>query len=132
MTSEPDPEIVALATKLFSFARDGETEQLGAYVDAGVDPNLTNQNGDTLVMLAAYHGHASTVQALLARGADPDRPNDRGQTPLAGAVFKDEPEVIRALVAGGADPEAGHPSPVATAEMFGRPDLRALLHADTE
>ena len=132
MTNEPSPEIVALATKLFGFARDGETEQLAAYVDAGVDANLSNQSGDSLVMLAAYHGHAATVRALLARGADPDRANDRGQTPLAGAVFKDEPDVIAALIAAGADPDAGHPSPVATAQMFERPDLLALLRGDTE
>lgn len=125
--SQPDDEVIEFATKLFGLARDGDAEQLAAYVDAGVDPNLSNQKGDSLVMLAAYHGHASTVAALLERGADPDRLNDRGQTPLAGAVFKDEPHVIIALVAGGADPEAGRPSAVATAQMFEREDLLALL-----
>lgn len=131
MSAEPDPEIVALATKLFGFAREGRTDELAAYVDAGVDANLTNQSGDSLVMLAAYHGHAATVRALLDRGADPDRANDRGQTPLAGAVFKDEPDVITALLAAGADPDGGQPSPVATAEMFQRPDLLALLRGDS-
>lgn len=132
MTAEPDPEVVALATKLFGLAREGATAQLAAYVDAGVDANLCNHKGDSLVMLAAYHGHADTVRALLDRGADPDRANDRGQTPLAGAVFKDEPEVIAALLAAGADPDAGHPSPLATAQMFERPDLLALLRPDSE
>jgi ankyrin repeat protein len=92
-----------------------------------VNPNLANHQGDSLVMLAAYHGHAATVAALLAHGADPNRPNDRGQTPLAGAVFKDEPDVISALVAGGADPRAGQPSAVAPAQMFECADLLALL-----
>ena len=123
----PDEEVVEFAGKLFGLAREGATEQLTAYVEAGVDPNLANHKGDSLVMLAAYHGHAATVGALLARGADPNRPNDRGQTPLAGAVFKDEPDVISALVAGGADPHAGQPSAAATARMFERPDLLALL-----
>jgi ankyrin repeat protein len=124
---QPDDELIEFATKLFGLAREGEAEQLAAYVDAGVDPNLSNHKGDSLVMLAAYHGHAAAVTALLERGADPNRPNDHGQTPLAGAVFKDEPDVIRALLAGGADPEAGQPSGVATAQMFERPDLLALL-----
>jgi uncharacterized protein len=124
---QPDDEVIAFATKLFGLAREGEAEQLAAYVDAGVDPNLSNHKGDSLVMLAAYHGHAAAVAALLERGADPNRPNDHGQTPLAGAVFKDEPDIISALVAGGADPEAGQPSAVATAQMFERPDLLALL-----
>lgn len=76
-----------------------DTEALTAYVEAGVPANLTNDRGDTLLMLAAYHGHAGTVAALVAREADPDRANDRGQTPLAGAVFKGEDAVIDALLA---------------------------------
>lgn len=80
-------------------------------------------------MLAAYHGHPQTVRTLLARGADPNRLNDRRQTPLAGAVFKTEPEVVRLLVAAGADPHAGQPSAMATATVFERPDLAALLSA---
>ncbi len=92
-----------------------------------MDPNLANHKGDSLLMLAAYHGHADTVAALLARGADPNRVNDRGQTPLAGAIFKDEADVVSALVAGGADPDAGQPSATATAQLFERADLLALL-----
>jgi ankyrin repeat protein len=126
---QPDDEVIEFATKLFGLAREGDVKQLVAYLDAGVDANLSNHKGDSLVMLAAYHGHAATVSALLAHGADPNRPNDRGQTPLAGAVFKDEPDVITALVAGGADPEAGQPSAVATAQMFERADLLALLRS---
>ncbi|MFE2376313.1 ankyrin repeat domain-containing protein [Streptomyces sp. NPDC059398] len=129
MSEAPDPEVVELATKVFDLARQGETTALAAYVDAGVPANLTNDRGDTLVMLAAYHGHAVTVEALIARGAEADRANDRGQTPLAGAVFKGEDAVIRALLAGGADPEAGTPSAVDTARMFGKTELVELFGA---
>ncbi|CAM5570125.1 ankyrin repeat domain-containing protein [Streptomyces griseus] len=120
MSETPDPEVVELATKVFDLARAGDTEALTAYVEAGVPANLTNDRGDTLLMLAAYHGHAATV---VARDADPDRANDRGQTPLAGAVFKGEDAVIDALLAGGADPAAGTPSALDTARMFGKADL---------
>ncbi|MFE9609479.1 ankyrin repeat domain-containing protein [Streptomyces sp. NPDC006012] len=129
MSEAPDPDVVELATKIFDLARRGRTEALVAYVDAGVPANLTNDRGDSLVMLAAYHGHAEAVRALLARGAEPDRANDRGQTPLAGAVFKDEPEVIKALLDGGADPAAGTPSAVDTARMFGRTELLEMFGA---
>jgi hypothetical protein len=124
---EPDDDIIELATRLFNMARAGDTAQLTTYVDAGVDPNLTNHKGDSLVMLAAYHGHADTVRALLEHGADANRANDRGQTPLAGAVFKGETEVVRVLLDGGGDPDAGHPSALATARMFERDDLVALF-----
>ncbi|WP_425836351.1 ankyrin repeat domain-containing protein [Streptomyces fractus] len=127
MSEAPDPEVVELATKIFDLARRGETEALVGYVDAGVPANLTNDRGDTLVMLAAYHGHAEAVRALLERGADANRANDKGQTPLAGAVFKGADDVIRALLDGGADPAAGTPSAVDTARMFGKTELVDLF-----
>ncbi|MGW2017184.1 ankyrin repeat domain-containing protein [Streptomyces sp. NPDC001927] len=127
MSETPDPEVIELASKVFELARTGDAEALAAYVDAGVPANLTNDRGDSLVMLAAYHGHADAVAALLARGAEPDRANDRGQTPLAGAVFKGEDAVVRALLAGGANPEAGTPSAVDTARMFGKAELLELF-----
>src|SRR5688572_17567685 len=127
MTEPPDPEVVELATRIFQMARSGRTEELAAYVDAGVPANLTNDRGDSLVMLAAYHGHADAVRALLARGAEAGRVNDLGQTPLAGAVFKGETEVIKALLEAGADPAAGTPSAVDTARMFGKTELLELF-----
>ncbi|MEV6006495.1 ankyrin repeat domain-containing protein [Streptomyces sp. NPDC051976] len=124
-----DPEVLQLASQVFDLARQGDTAKLAAYVDAGVPANLTNDRGDTLLMLAAYHGHGETVRALLQRGAEPDRANDKGQTPLAGAVFKGAREVIDALVDGGADPNAGVPSAVDTARMFGKDELLKLFGA---
>jgi ankyrin repeat protein len=56
MVDEPGNELIAFATRMFGLARTGETDQLAAYLDAGVDANLANQKGDTLLMLAAYHG----------------------------------------------------------------------------
>jgi uncharacterized protein len=119
----PDPELVELAHQMFDLAREGETERLAAYVETGVPVDLTDASGNTLLMLAAYHGHAATVAALTARGADADRVNDRGQSPLAGAVFKGEDDVVRVLLDAGADPDAGTPTARETAAMFGRPDL---------
>jgi ankyrin repeat protein len=123
----PDEETLALAHKLFDAAREGNTELLGGYLAAGVPATLTNDAGDTLLMLAAYHGHAGTVGVILAHGADPNTANDRGQTPLAGAVFKGYPAVVQALVEAGADADAGTPSARAAAEMFARTDILALL-----
>lgn len=118
-----DPRAVALAQDLLDDAREGRTEHLVAHVDAGVTVDLTDASGNTLLMLAAYHGHPATVAALVERGAHVDAVNDRGQSPLAGAVFKGEDEVVRVLLAAGADPDAGRPTARETAAVFGRPDL---------
>jgi hypothetical protein len=122
-----DVEVMDLAARLFDMARDGDTATLAAYLDAGVPVNLTNTNGDTLVMLAAYYGHEATVADLIARGADVDRHNNRGQTPLAGAVFKNETTIVELLLAGNADPLAGSPSALETARYFERAQLARRL-----
>ncbi|MBF4163125.1 ankyrin repeat domain-containing protein [Nocardioides acrostichi] len=117
---EPSPEAVELAHQLLDCAREGAAERLLAYVDAGVPVDLTDASGNTLLMLAAYHGHAHLVAALAQRGADVNRLNDRGQSPLAGAVFKAEDDVARVLVETGADPDRGAPSARETARFFER------------
>lgn len=116
-----------LAHWLFDRARAGESEQLAAYIEAGMPVNLTDASGNTLLMLAAYHGHARTVRMLVDHGATVDALNDRGQTPLAGAVFKGYEDVVRVLVDHGADPRAGTPSAWDTATFFDRPDLLEIL-----
>jgi uncharacterized protein len=122
-----DTELMDLAARLFDWARGGDAAMLAAYVDAGVPVNLTNTNGDTLVMLASYYGHHLAVAALIARGAEVDRHNKRGQTPLAGAVFKNDSTIIELLLSADADPLAGSPSALETARFFEREELARQL-----
>ena len=125
-----DAEMLDLASRIFEMARNGDAARLAAYLDAGVPVNLTNTNGDTLVMLAAYYGHEWSVAVLIARGADVNRHNNRGQTPLAGAVFKNETTIMELLMDADADPLAGSPSALETARFFGKDKvtLRLLQH----
>jgi uncharacterized protein len=125
-----DADVVDLASRLFDWARSGDAARLAAYVDAGVPVNLTNTNGDTLVMLTSYYGHESAVATLIARGADVDRQNNRGQTPLAGAVFKNDTTIVELLLSADADPLTGSPSALETARFFRRDELtrQLLLH----
>jgi uncharacterized protein len=122
-----DPEVLELAGRVFDLARAGATDELSAYVDAGVPANLTNDKGDTLLILAAYHAHPETVAALLARGADHSRVNDRGQTALGAAVFRRCEPAVRSLLDAGADPDLGRQSARATATVFDLPEMLALL-----
>jgi ankyrin repeat protein len=89
----------------------------------------TVRKGNTLLMLAAYAGHAQVVQMLLDKGADPNRQNDKGQSPVAGAVFKGHDAVVCALMARGADPRAGQPNAIQSARMFRRDAMLEVLGA---
>ncbi|QSB06827.1 ankyrin repeat domain-containing protein [Natronoglycomyces albus] len=116
-----------IAQRAFDLARTGDSDRLEAYLSAGLPVDLATGSGDSLLMLAAYHGHAATVAALAARGADVNALNDRGQSPLAGAVFKGSAAVVEQLLKLGADPDAGQPSARQTAAMFDRVGLHPDL-----
>lgn len=120
LSEEQTNRVIELAMDL---ARAGQTEELTEFFDHGFPVDVRDDDGNTLLMLAAYHGHASTVTALIGRGADVDLRNNNDQAPVAGALFKGEDAVVAALVEAGADLDAGTPSAKATAEMFGRKDL---------
>jgi ankyrin repeat protein len=122
-----DDKTIAFAHEMFDLARFGDTPELIANVEAGLPPDLCNDKGDTLLILAAYHDRPDTVAALLAHGADPNRVNDRGQSALSAAVFRQNPISVRTLLAAGADPDGGAPSAVAIADYFRLPEMAALL-----
>ena len=79
-------------------ARAGDAAMLAALLDAGVEVEVRNENGDGLLMLASYHGHVEATRFLLERGADPNVLNARGQAPLAGAVFKGDRAMVELLL----------------------------------
>src|SRR4051812_37176798 len=56
--------------EMFDFARSGDATTLARLLDLGVPANLRNEKGDTLLMLACYHGHADAARVLLEHGAD--------------------------------------------------------------
>jgi len=127
MPVELNDEELRFLLDVVELAREGETAELTRLIDAGVPVNLSTANGDTLLILAAYHVHLDTVQALLGRGADTARVNDRGQTAIGAAVFRRAESVVQALLDAGADPWLGRQSAYAVAEVFELQDMRALL-----
>lgn len=129
MAEDLDDETLAFLHRMLDLARDGGTQELARHLEAGVPPNLTNAQGDSLLILAAYHGHAETVRVLLANGADTARINDRGQTALAAAAFRQQEAIVDDLLAAGADPLLGSPSAVEVARFFELPAMVERLQA---
>lgn len=113
---------------MFDLARDGEME-LARYVDLGIPVNLTNDKGDSLLILATYHQRHELARALVERGADLERENERGQTALSCAVFRQDAELVRLLVGAGADPDGGAQSGRQVAAFFGLDEMSQLLDA---
>jgi len=131
-TEKPDvsalpAETLDFAHRMFDAARTGNSELLVAAIEAGLPANLTNDKGNTLMMLTAYAGHVQLTKDLIRLGGDPNRLNDLGQSMVAGAVFKGHDEVVHVLMNNGADPRIGKPNAIQTAHMFRRTHLMEVL-----
>lgn len=118
-----DEQVSRIVDLALDHARRGESGELLEYLDHGLPVDIQDGYGNTVLILAAYHGHTDTVRDLIARGADVNLRNDRNQSALAGAVFKGADEAVAVLLEAGADPDAGTPTARDAAGMFGREDL---------
>jgi ankyrin repeat protein len=121
-----DDATLEFAHQVFDLARSGESDELARLLGRGLPPNLRNNKGDSLLMLASYHGHLDTVRVLLDHKADPDLRNLNGQTPIAGAAFKGNLPMIELLIEHGADIEGASPDGRTTlmiAAMFNRTEI---------
>ena len=66
----------------------GDEPALRAALEAGLDPNLANQNGWTLLMLAAVEGHVAIGRLLIEKGADLNARNNKHDTALTLATHR--------------------------------------------
>lgn len=127
-----DDSTLDFADKVFDAARTGDADSLAQWLAAGLPPDLRNAKGDSLLMLASYHGHAAAAALLLQHGADAALANLRGQTPLAGVAFKGDLAMAELLLDHGAGVDSPSPdgrTPLMFAAMFNRLDIMRLLIA---
>ena len=72
----------ALPAELAKAIRDGDLKAVRAQLDAGVDVNARDADGDTSLLLAAVYAGPECVELLLKKGADVNVANKLGVTPL--------------------------------------------------
>lgn len=99
-----DEDAIAFAQGIFDLARNGGAALLAPLLEAGVPVNMRTSDGETLLMLAARHGHPETVRLLLAQGAAPDQADGQQRTPLMQAAMANHTDVLDHLLAAGANP----------------------------
>jgi ankyrin repeat protein len=80
----------------------GDEAGLRAALDTGLDANLANQNGWTLLMLAAVEGDVPLGRLLIERGATIDTRNKKDETALALATHRGHTLFVDLLVEHGA------------------------------
>jgi ankyrin repeat protein len=130
LTQAEEARYLELQSLALDFARTGNTTELGAMVRHGLPVNLADPKGNTLLLLASYHGHLETTAMLLAAKADPNRRNDRGQTCLGGVAFKGYVEIAALLLSCGAQIDSDNGAgmtPLMFAALFGRTEMVRFL-----
>lgn len=99
-----------MSFELFAAVLAGDVAKTSALLKAGADCNTSNEEGATLLMLAAGAGHQAMVEMLLKAGATVDATDPRGWTALFKALFNYEqnrgfPDVVETLIDAGANIE---------------------------
>ncbi len=92
------------AVKLKYASFEGDLDEVRRLLDAGVDPNSTDEYGSGTLLTF----QPTIIEYLLSRGADPNnQTNENGASVLAGLAHVNKLECVRILLGAGADPNRG-------------------------
>lgn len=123
------PAMAGAYDDALSSARLGDTRQLTGLLDRGVDPNTVDENGNTLLILAAREGNADTVEGLLKYRVALGQRNLAGDSALMLAVLRGHDKVVALLLAAGAPVNHDGWTPLHYAAFEGRLELAERLLA---
>ena len=100
-------------------------------IKAGIDLNITNEEGRTPLMMLALVGKNELVEAFIEAGADINKQDSLGQTALMLAIDKyPYPETVKILVKAGADfsiQDLNGDTAISIADRDGRKEIVELL-----
>ncbi|GAB2963701.1 hypothetical protein GCM10023080_025760 [Streptomyces pseudoechinosporeus] len=94
-----------LTASLFTAVYEADEDAVVRLLRAGASPESVDEDGQTVLYLAAMADDPGVVRLLLAAGAAPDRLSSGTDSPLCGAACGGHTEVVRALLAAGARPD---------------------------
>ena len=109
-TFNVDKVLVNGLTSLMVASRNGHTNIVKLYLEAGANPNIQYQsmlplpfkfeppNGSTALMFACFEGHTEIVELLLKHKANPDLKDKNGVTALCLAVLEGHVGTVKCLL----------------------------------
>ena len=122
-------------TSLMIACKEGEKDAINVLLNAGADPNIADDNGDTCLHNAAgsYCYTAIVLQAIISHGADVNATNEENVTALMIACKKTKKDEINVLLNAAADPNITDPNGdtclhYAARQLFGVKVFRIILN----
>lgn len=89
--------------ELLKAAKDERFEDMEMLLSSGVNANIQEENGQSLLMNLLSEGKTEPAKILVKNGASVDKTNFEGLTPLMLASLNAEPELVSLLISSGAD-----------------------------
>jgi ankyrin repeat protein len=83
--------------QFFNNAKNGDTRVVKLFIEAGMDPNVKNADGQTALMFASYSGHTETVKLLLGNGASINTVDKFGDSALTWADAEKHTDIVQLL-----------------------------------
>ena len=114
--------------ELLKAVEEDNIEHASFYLDRGMEPDTSDPQGNTLLMIASRLGHADMASMLLGRHASVTRQSASGDTALLMASLGGHLDVVKLLVKAGA-PVQTHSGwqPIHYAAFGGATDVVAYL-----
>ncbi|HNY12257.1 MAG TPA: ankyrin repeat domain-containing protein [Candidatus Wallbacteria bacterium] len=115
---------------LRSFVSEENFEQTVKMLEKKADPNVSDKNGVTVLMIAASAGNIEIMKALIKAGAEVNAKNSRGVTPLMFAAGKGHAKAAALLIKAGSDLNAKTSTGITAlkyANEKGFPEVAAML-----
>src|SRR5579859_8139072 len=83
---------------LLKAAEEGDVKRAVFYLDRGLDPNSSDRDGNTILMIASRLGHTDLASTLIARKASLTRQTRHGDTALLMASLAGHLDMVKLLV----------------------------------
>lgn len=94
---------------MYKYAEIADPTLLQILFQNGLDVDMQDFGGRTLLSFACKFGNSSFVAFLLEQEADPSIPQDSGETPLMVAAARGHLSCMKLLIEHGADPNYSSP-----------------------
>ena len=88
--------------ELFLGVKRGDAVAVWAALAAGINPDTTDERGNTALIFAARDGYLDIAEILIDYGASVDWQDDEKVTPLILASSRNHPEIVTLLLKNGA------------------------------
>src|SRR5579859_6606550 len=83
---------------LLKAVEEGDVKRAVFYLDRGLDPNSSDRDGNTILMIASRLGHMDMASTLIARKASLTRQTRHGDTALLMASLAGHLDMVKLLV----------------------------------